>query len=205
MGRRLRLGIDLDGVVANFNVGWVDRYNEHFQASLREAHVVNWDSPLELTHFRNMDDFWTWAQAGEASIFRSLPPYEDSLETLERLAESHQIVIITAKFDWAIPDTLAWIAQHRIPAREIHFAWEKWRVPCDVYLEDAPHNLEEIPSHRPEAVVCRMVRPWNHPQGGTVDVESWKEFGILVDTVAAEGVESIATQIRSEPTSSEPD
>ena len=33
----MRLGIDLDGVVADFNAGWMDRYNEDFDAELIDA------------------------------------------------------------------------------------------------------------------------------------------------------------------------
>lgn len=178
--RKLRLGIDLDGVVANFNVGWVDRYNESFEAGLQEAQIISWDSPLDLTHFDDMEQFWDWAQEGKSTIFRSLPPYEGSLETLRELASRHRIIIVSSKFDWAIPDTLAWIAQHRILAHEIHFVWDKWTVECDVFLEDAPHNLEALAMKKPEATICRMVRPWNEPVEGTVDVESWEHFSELV-------------------------
>ncbi len=178
--KSLRLGIDLDGVVANFNVGWIDRYNESFEAGLREAEIVSWDSPLDLTHFDDMEQFWAWAQEGKTTVFRSLPPYEGALETLAALAQRHRIVIVSSKFDWAIPDTLAWIAQHRIVAQEIHFVWDKWTVPCDVYLEDAPHNLEVLPDKCPGALVCRMVRPWNQPVEGTLDVTDWEHFARLV-------------------------
>lgn len=178
--KKLRLGIDLDGVVANFNVGWVGRYNEAFEASLQESEIVTWDSPLDLTHFGDMDQFWKWAREGKATIFRNLPPYEGALEALDRLARRHRIVIVSSKFDWAIPDTLAWIAQHRITAREVHFVWKKWTVDCDVFLEDAPHNLEELSEKRPDAIVCRMVRPWNQPVRGAVDVADWQAFEQLV-------------------------
>lgn len=179
--KKLRLGIDLDGVVANFNIGWVDRYNETFEAGLQEAQIVSWDSPLDLTHFDDMEQFWDWAQEGKSTIFRSLPPYEGALETLRALGERHRIVIVSSKFDWAIPDTLAWIAQHRIVAQEIHFVWDKWTVDCDVFLEDAPHNLEVLPVKRPQSVICRMVRPWNEPTEGTIDIHDWDHFAKLID------------------------
>ena len=173
---RLRLGIDLDGVVANFNVGWMERYNREFGAQLHDSQVVAWDGLHNLTHFDTMDDFWAWAQIGQASIFRDLPVYPGAVETMGELALEHRIVIISSKFDWAIPDTLAWLAEHRVPAREIHFVWDKTSVPCDVYLEDAPANLDALVTARPEALVCRMVRPWNRPVNGAVDVSDWPAF-----------------------------
>jgi 5'(3')-deoxyribonucleotidase len=173
---RLRLGIDLDGVVANFNVGWMERYNREFGTQLHHSQVVGWDGLHRLTHFPTMDDFWTWAQLGSASIFRDLPVIEGAIETMTELAREHRIVIVSSKFDWAVPDTLAWLGEHRVPAREIHFVWDKTTVPCDVYLEDAPANLEALVAARPEALVCRMVRPWNRPIAGAVDVPDWPAF-----------------------------
>ena len=173
---RLRLGIDMDGVVADFNAGWMARYNREFGAQLHDSQVVMWDGLHRLTHFPTMDDFWTWAQGDGSSIFRDLPPIEGAIETIAELAAQHRIVIVSSKFDWAIPDALAWLSDHRVVAREIHFVWDKTSVPCDVYLEDAPHNLEALVAAHPDALVCRMVRPWNRALPGAVDVHDWDEF-----------------------------
>jgi 5'(3')-deoxyribonucleotidase len=176
----LRLGIDLDGVVADFNVGWMERYNREFGAQLHHSQVVMWDGLQSLTYFPSMDAFWEWARSGPKSIFRDLPIFEGAAEAMARLSTEHRIVIVSSKFDWAIPDTLAWLSEHRLPAREIHFVWDKATVPCDVYLEDAPHNLEALVARRPEALVCRMVRPWNRPLPGAHDVADWSEFEAAV-------------------------
>lgn len=172
----LRLGIDLDGVVADFNVGWMERYNRQFGTDLHHSQVVKWDGLHRLTHFESMDEFWNWASSGPPSIFRELPAFPGAVETIAELARDHRIVIITSKFDWAIPDTLEWLAEHRVVAREIHFSWDKASVPCDVYLEDSPANLAALVAAHPDALVCRMVRPWNRPLEGAVDVADWTEF-----------------------------
>lgn len=182
---RLRLGIDLDGVVADFNAGWTRRYNDHFAAAVHPDDIRSWDGLVPLTHFADMEEFWDWAQTGPPSIFRELPCYDDACPTIRSLAGGHRIVIVSSKFDWAIPDTLEWIAEHRLPAREIHFVWDKTTVDCDVYLEDAPHNLEALARTHPDRVVCRFVRPWNDPVPGTVDVTDWEGFARVVEEVAA--------------------
>ncbi len=180
----LRLGIDMDGVLADFHAGWMERYNERFGRQLHHSQVVQWDGLHRLTHFPTMDDFWVWAQEGGRSIFRDLPPFPGAIETIARLNDQHRVVIISSKFDWAIPDTLEWLAEHRVAAREIHFLWDKTSVACDVYLEDAPHHLEALVRKRPDAAICRMVRPWNDPVPGTVDVTDWDAFAELVDGLA---------------------
>jgi len=178
----VRLGIDLDGVVADFNSGWVSRYNREFGAALTADQVDSWDAMGNLTHFETMGAFWRWAARGPGgSIFRHLETYPEAVPTLEHLARGHQIVIITAKPDWAVHDTFAWIAEHRIPTREVHITEDKWRVPCDIYLDDSPRQVRELRERRSGALVCRFVRPWNDPVAGTHDVTGWKDFAAFVE------------------------
>ena len=182
---QLRLGIDLDGVVANFNGGWLERFNRERGTSLDPDHVIGWDGLHGLAGFESMDAFWTWARGDARTVFRDLPLMPGALETLEQLAGRHRVVVLTSRFDWAIPDTLAWLAEHRIPAREVHFLVDKHQVPCDVYLDDAPHQLEALIAGQPAATVCRAVRGWNRPVPGALDVHSWREFAAIVDDLAA--------------------
>jgi 5'(3')-deoxyribonucleotidase len=181
----VRLGIDLDGVVADFNTGWIRRYNQEFGTDIAFDAVVAWNGIPSLTHFRHMGEFWKWARDhGGHSLFRHLDTYPGAVETLSSLARRHQVVILTTKPDWAVHDTFAWIADHRIPTREVHILEDKWEVPCDVYLDDAPHNLAALVAHRPEATVCRFVRPWNEPVAGAFDVETWEQFAQLVNRLS---------------------
>lgn len=182
---QMRLGIDLDGVVADFNTGWITRYNSDFGADVAFDAVRSWDAIPTLTHFRHMGEFWKWAQDHDGhSLFRHLETYQGAVEALWRLTKRrHAIVIVTTKPTWAIHDTFEWIAEHRLPTREVHITDRKWDVDCDVYLEDAPHNLEALVRHRPDRVVARYVRPWNEPVPGAVDVADWNEFEKLVASV----------------------
>lgn len=178
----MRLGIDLDGVVADFNTGWMDRYNAEFGTVLEPGMVDAWDAMLPLTHFDATDDFWDWARNGTGpGLFSDLPVFPGALDALERLATSNDIVIITTKPAWAVEETHAWIERHRIPATEVHITGEKWRIDCDVYLDDGPHNLTSLVLERPDRTVCRFVQPWNHPIEGVIDIDGWDTFVTLVE------------------------
>jgi 5'(3')-deoxyribonucleotidase len=178
----LRLGIDLDGVVADFNTGWMTRYNAEQGTNLTPDQVTDWDAMIPLTHFASIDEFWRWARNGNGpGLFRHLPVLPGAHSALKRLSRNHQIVIVTTKPRWANAETFSWIGDNDIPTREVHIIGRKWLVDCDIYLDDGPHNLEGLVRHRSNRVVCRFVQPWNRPIPGVVDIASWEAFEDLVD------------------------
>lgn len=184
----MRLGIDLDGVVADFNAGWMRLHGDEHGSELTTDLVTHWDGLHELGGFDSMNHFWWWARGDgqRPSIFRHLDPYPDAVETLHRLArDRHEVVILTSKPWWAIHDTYHWIADVGLPTREVHMLDDKWSVPCDVYLDDSPVVLPRLLTRRPDATVCRFVRPWNDPLDGATDVHDWSGFADLVDRLVA--------------------
>lgn len=179
----MRLGIDLDGVVADFNAGWIKLHGDEFGSDLNPEMVTTWDGLHELGGFADMRAFWRWARGTgqRPSIFRHLDVYPDALDTLRTLDRAgHQIVIVTTKPKWARADTLRWLADHELPTGEVHMIDDKHRVGCDVYLDDSPHVLSSLVRHRADALICRFVRPWNEPVEGTIDVATWSDFHRLV-------------------------
>ncbi len=178
----MRLGIDLDGVVVDFNTGWMALYNAEFGTDLKPEMVQTWDAFVPLTRFDTNAEFWEWARNdGGPGLFRYLPIIPDALESLQRLSRNHEIVIITTKPRWADAETFAWISESGIPTREVHITRHKWKVECDVYLDDGPHNLESLVIERPDRTICRFIRPWNESVPGTIDIDSWDTFESLVD------------------------
>jgi 5'(3')-deoxyribonucleotidase len=47
----MRLGIDLDGVVADFTAGWMRFYNAAHGTDLKVEDSQNWHDLVHLTHF----------------------------------------------------------------------------------------------------------------------------------------------------------
>jgi hypothetical protein len=178
----MRLGIDLDGVVANFTSGWMKYYNRQFGTNLIVEDSKQWNDLVDLTHFDNIDQFWDWSSDLDGrSLFWHLEPFPGAVEALQAMAdEGHRIVILTQKPAFAIDDTHEWVRDHGVPASEIHIIDAKWTIDCDVYLDDGPLILPRLVAHRPDRVVCRFVRPWNRPLPGAVDVVDFDEFREVV-------------------------
>jgi len=179
----LRLGIDLDGVVADFNGGWTELHNAEFGGTLTPDLVTSWNGLHATAGFDDMAAFWNWARPNEhrRSIFRHLRLLPDAIDTLHALRDDgHTIVIVSTKPDWAVHDTFQWLADNEIPTREVHFTDTKYDVDCDVYLDDSPVVLPGLVAHRPTAMICRFIRAWNTPVDGTHDVSTWQQFHALV-------------------------
>ncbi|HEU4319466.1 MAG TPA: hypothetical protein VFS66_05240 [Acidimicrobiia bacterium] len=183
----MRLGIDLDGVVANFTKGWMDFYNRQYGTTFVVDDSKRWNDLVDLTHFNDMDEFWQWSSDLDGrSVFWHLEPFPGAIEALQQFAEEgHDIIIITTKPGFAEEDTHEWIERHDIPAKEVHITAQKWLFECAVYLDDGPHILPALVRHRPEATVCRYVRPWNEPVPGAIDVRDFVEFRGVVTRLAA--------------------
>lgn len=178
----LRLGIDLDGVVANFTKGWMTFYNSQYGTDLKVEDSVAWNDLVDLTHFRDIDEFWDWSSDLDGkSIFWHLDTFPGAIEALNELTrDGHHIAILTTKPPFAVHDTLEWLARQQLPTTEIHILEDKWRVDCDVYLDDGPHVLPRLATERPDRTVCRYVRPWNQAIKGVADVLDFDEFREVV-------------------------
>lgn len=184
----MRLGIDLDGVVANFTKGWMSFYNRDFGTGLVVEDSQRWNDLVDLTHFEDVGQFWEWSSDLDGrSVFWHLEPFPGAIEAIQGLSDTgHDIVIITTKPEFAVGDTHEWVERHQIPAAEVHILEDKWLVDCEVYLDDGPHVLPGLVRHRPESTVCRYVRPWNRPVEGAVDVRDFAEFREIVGRVAVD-------------------
>ena len=181
---QMRIGVDLDGVVANFTKGWTKHYEEEFGKKILEDEIKSWGLSEPLTHFKEDLDFWKWAKdINGSSIFRNLEVCENSVETLNELSKSgHDIVIISSKPWWSIHDTLMWLGENKIPTKEIHFIEDKWTIDCEVYIDDAPYQLENYKENTVDKKIIRFVRSYNKPLDGVFDIYNWNELIPLLNS-----------------------
>jgi len=140
----MRLGIDLDGVVANFTQGWMNFYNRDFGTNLVIADSQHWGDLVGLTHFKHINEFWEWSSDLDGhSVFWHLDPFPGAVEAIRSLVdEGHQIVVITTKPDFAVNDTyLPGLVEHRADRTVCRYV-RPWNSPIDGVVD--VHDFDEF-------------------------------------------------------------
>ncbi|MCU0269277.1 MAG: hypothetical protein MUF83_11600 [Acidimicrobiales bacterium] len=182
--RQLVLGVDLDGVCG-----------DHTEAFRR---VVATDRGLDPSTLPDQTT-WTFAEWGlddeaflelhrrgvlEHRMFRSMPAMPDVAETLWRLSDAGVwIRLITHRLyaNWghavAVGDTVAWLDDVGIPYRDLCFLGDKPEIEADLYIDDAPHNVEALRAAGNEVIV--FDQPYNRHLDG-LRARSWREVEELV-------------------------
>jgi 5'(3')-deoxyribonucleotidase len=117
-------------------------------------------------------------------MFRSMPVVPGAAEALWRLSDAGVwIRIVTHRLyaNWghavAAADTVAWLDDVGIPYRDLCFLGRKPAVEADLYVEDAPHNVEELRSVGNDVVI--FDQPYNAGLPG-LRAASWAEVEQLV-------------------------
>lgn len=162
--RRVRVGVDLDGVLYDWAGTTRFLLNHYLGYALPplEDWCTSWDA---LKNAVQPEDWaWVWSEGIEKGLFRHGHVYTGSMMALEVLSAFADIVVITHRPLAAGGDTLRWLAHHQVPLTELHLLVRqepKSGVVCDVYVDDGAHNVRDLAAAHPAARVLLWRRPWN--------------------------------------------
>jgi 5'(3')-deoxyribonucleotidase len=149
------LGVDLDGVCADFYARmreiaaeWsevdISSLTESPSYGLEEWGIKSPDQYEQLHRFAVM----------QRQLFATSPPIPGARSTLRRLSdEGYRVRIITHRLfihffhQEAVSQTIEWLDGHGIPYSDLCFMKEKDQVGADVYVDDAPVNIERLRTH----------------------------------------------------------
>ncbi|WP_036372511.1 5' nucleotidase, NT5C type [Mycolicibacterium austroafricanum] len=176
---KLHIGLDVDGVLADYMGAAAQMGRIH-------GHQIADAAPLT---YGLVEPGWFPNAATAAAVMRAV--HLDGLEKLTLFDSTapaavahlrtagHRVTIVTARDPE--PDGRSglsqWLHQHGIGFDELHFEAVKSRSGCDVYLDDAPHNIAEIRAAGRHGVV-RDTTYNRHVDGPRVT--SLAEFAAMV-------------------------
>lgn len=194
------LGVDLDGVVAD--------HTRRFREIYADLSGIDPETlPLERSwdfHEWGLDDaqysHYHRIAVMDHDMFRTMPLVEGAADTLWRLSDAGiWIRIITHRLyvHWghekAVGDTAAWLDANRIPYRDLCFLGAKPQVEADAYIDDAPHNIEQL--RAAGNIVIAFDQPYNRSVTGEPRAADWAEVEAIVTGLAAERLGSVEVQL----------
>lgn len=165
--KQLRIGLDVDGVLADYMAGVADIGRMLGHAMERAIHGPTTYGLVEPGWFPSME-------AANAAMTAMLDHgVIGRLELLDTTAAAavgqlrragHQVVVVTARDRRCETQTRDWLRRHRIDADEVLFERRKALTNCHVYIDDAPHNIAELRESGAGAVVYDA--PYNRDVSG---------------------------------------
>lgn len=150
--RQFVLGVDLDGVVANFYAGMRPIAAEWLGVDIDTLTptpsygFTEWN----LAAVGSYEDLHRFAVT-QRNLFRALEPMPGAPTALRRLStRGVRIRIITHRLyihhfhQEAVNQTVAWLDHHGIPYWDLCFMKDKAAVGADLYVEDSPDNVRAL-------------------------------------------------------------
>jgi len=126
---KMRIGVDIDGVVSDSYPFWLPELNRHFGKNIATIDNYNihtvYDVPGE-----EMNEFFVNNAEYLFSNTKPVPGAREGIETLQR--EGHEIIYITARTTEERDVTLRWFKKNEIPYREDHVLFTGLRSKLDL-------------------------------------------------------------------------
>lgn len=181
----MRLGIDLDGVVADFATaanGWLA-----IELNREPLPVDRWDWYKSYdTPTSPVDEVWErlWSEEVPSGFFLAVSPDGEALSALDVLAaQGHEVVFITARPAAAAADTQRWLEVQGLGGHPLIFTLSmetKRFTDTDLLLDDKGETvLAHLQLAKPAVL---FKRPWNREWWSRVpSVSSWGEFVQVVE------------------------
>lgn len=166
MTRRRRIGVDVDGVLADHVTALIPRVRAKYGIELRWEEATQWrlplgDSDIGVEFVEAMTDL-EWV-AG-------IPAYPDAAGAIRELASLAEVVIVTARPRTAADTTINWLNRHGLPFDEFVCGHrvDKNRQGLDLLIDDYLGNI-----------VGFLAAPADISAGGGTGVED--RMGVLLD------------------------
>jgi 5'(3')-deoxyribonucleotidase len=145
------LGIDLDGVCADFYAHMRVIASEWFERDINElTQDVSYGLPewgLDRAEYERLHRF----AVTQRDLFSSVPMVPGARKYLRELSkEGYRIRIITHRLfihffhETAVSQTIQWLDNYGIPYADLCFMKEKDQVGADIYVEDSPENIKRL-------------------------------------------------------------
>ncbi|MGI9576756.1 MAG: 5' nucleotidase, NT5C type [Microthrixaceae bacterium] len=190
MAAEFILGVDLDGVCADYTAAFRDAVASHRGIDPTElTDEVSWDYGEWGLDRDGFLEHHTRAVTDE-DMFARMNVIDGCSEALWRLSDAGVwIRIITHRLvgNWAhakvVADTVQWLDDNGIPYRDLCFLGAKPQVEAAVYIDDAPHNVGALRDSGNTVIV--FDQPYNQELDGP-RATGWSDVEAIIAQLMSE-------------------
>jgi len=183
---KLKIAVDLDGVLAESMLVWCERANKEFGSRLRMEDLDSWawwkKFPISKDDFyRILDESW--------DDWQKIPPTEPGIaEKVAGIEKFGNLDIVTGRSKRTVEAARSWVDNQKIRYHRFVrvLGWrDKVLLDYDVYIDDAP-DLMPLISRSPTAWGVLYERPWNTSVGDMPKVlkaKNWRQIPALLKRI----------------------
>ena len=185
---KLKIAVDLDGVLAESMLVWCERANKELGTRLKMEDLDSWSSwkkfPISKDDFyRILDESW--------DEWQEIPPTEPEIaEKVARIEKFGELDIVTGRSKRTAQAARSWVENQKVRYRRFVrvLGWrDKILLDYDVYIDDAP-DLMPLISRSPRAWGVLYERPWNRSVGDmprVLKAKNWQQIPGLLTRIQA--------------------
>jgi FMN phosphatase YigB (HAD superfamily) len=152
------IGVDIDGVIVDFDRGWVERWNSTHEHQVQVGAPQMWQWMHRLAGLPDAETWWEWFET--TGGFWKLPYYEGALRALHYIAGQERVMLISSRPPYGRDPVYEMINRHGLGdvLEGVLFLEDKGEAPIYSLVEDRPDTLLNA-MHTFDVV--RVERPWN--------------------------------------------
>jgi 5'(3')-deoxyribonucleotidase len=163
----IRIGVDLDNVLNNLNVEWINTYNMLNDDSLTIDDINSWDIHK---YTKNDKEIYTYLNN---DLFTRLKPLPHSIEATKNIMKHHELYIVTATYPNTIEVKMNWLHYYfpHVSYNNVIICQRKDLVNVDLLIDDSPFNIMSFPKD-----VIIMDYAWNRDVNKGYRLKDWYEI-----------------------------
>lgn len=169
----IRVGVDLDGVLANQIDGLLPRIKSKYGLEVHYNDVTQWALPLGSTS--DIKKEIETALIADPDYVLGMKTHLGVREFIAEIYPTATLIIVTARPPDAMPLTRRWLQNHRISYDKLVNAQEekKGLFATDVLVDDYPRNVAEYLTTT-NGVAILVDQPWNRDH---LSLQEWEGDG----------------------------
>lgn len=177
----IRIGIDVDNVMADFSTEFVKRFNKNTGKDLKIEDLLLWNfkDALNEIYKGEIDGNVANEILFSKDFVSSLELRKGVEDIFNKICNNDeiQVVVITALFDELIPVRNEWFKKHFNGLDfELHYESNKDKINIDYLIDDGVHNLDKVANKISKDNCLCITQPYN------IECD-YKSFDTLEDAI----------------------